>query len=376
MKTAGEKIVHIPNYYPPHIGGIEDVCHSIVSALPDFQHQVICFHNQKTTQRDIYEGIPVTRSSVWKKLFSQSISFSFYTELKRIFKEFDPDIVHFHTPNPLSSVYVLMLLPKKTKLIVHWHSDIIAQDRLYLFYQWVEKRLLKRADKIIMTSPTYLSGSKALQAWKDKLQVIPNTVNTDKLQKKEGDEEAIAAIRNLYKGKKIIFTFGRHVPYKGIKYLIEAAPLISEDAVIVIAGSGPLTDELKSRSTASSSIHFIGRLSDDALRHYLYASDVFAFPSITRNEAFGIALAEAMYCGLPAVTFTIPDSGVNWVSINGETGLESENGNVGALAEAINKLLEDNALRTRLGKNASERVREQFTSDAIKEDLILLYKDF
>ena len=44
---------------------------------------------------------------------------------------------------------------------------------------------------------------------------------------------------------------------------------------------------------------------------------IFCFPSITRNEAFGIALAEAMYCGKPAVTFTIEGSGVNFVSLDG-----------------------------------------------------------
>lgn len=49
---------------------------------------------------------------------------------------------------------------------------------------------------------------------------------------------------------------------------------------------------------------------------------MFAFPSVTKNEAFGVALAEAMYCYTPAVTFTIEGSGVNWVNLNGITGIE------------------------------------------------------
>ena len=370
-----KKILHIPNYYPPHIGGIEDVCRSIVTASPEFEHQVICFHDQKQTVKEIVENVVVTRCGVWKKLFSQSVSFSFYKELKRIFKTFDPDIVHFHTPNPLSSVYLLLLLPKKPKLIVHWHSDIIEQDFLYLFYHPIENRLLKRADKIVATSPTYIAGSKPLQSWPNKIRIIPNTVNESKLQKEEGDEEAIAGIRQFYGGKKIVFTFGRHVPYKGLKYLIEAAPLISSDAVIVVAGEGPLSDSLKESAKNFPNMYFIGRLESDTLRQYLYAADIFAFPSITRNEAFGIALAEAMYCGLPAATFTIPDSGVNWLCLNEETGLESENGNIQALANAINAMINDGALRQRLGFNAGQRIRKLFVSEAIKDDILSLYQD-
>ena len=375
IEPVKKKILHIPNYYPPHIGGIEDVCHSIVTVLPEFEHQVICFHDEKQTVKEIVEGVVVTRCGVWEKLFSQSLSFSFYKELKNVFKTFDPDIVHFHTPNPLGSVYLLLSLPEKTELIVHWHSDIIEQNFLYLFYHPIENRLLKRADKIVATAPTYISGSKPLQSWRKKVRIIPNTVNEDKLQKREEDEKAIAEIKQLYGGKKIVFTFGRHVPYKGLKYLIEAAPFISKDAVIVIAGKGPLSNSLKESAKSFSNVYFIGRLEENVLRQYLHAADIFAFPSITRNEAFGIALAEAMYCGLPAATYTISDSGVNWVCIDKETGLESEAGNVQMFADAINRMIKDDVLRKQLGMNAHKRAKEFFVSEAIKENLLDLYAD-
>ncbi|GHU81684.1 mannosyltransferase [Bacteroidia bacterium] len=369
-----KKILHIPNYYPPHIGGIEDVCHSIVSGLLGYHHQIICFNDEKKTKKDIYEGVEVIRCGVIKKLFSQSLSLSFFVELRKVFTDFDPDIVHFHTPNPLSSVYLLALIPEKTKLIVHWHSDIIEQDSLYKLYRPVEKRLLKRADKIIATSPTYVSGSKPLCIWPDKLQIIPNTVNVEKLRKRPGDDVEIEKIKNLYGGKKLVFTFGRHVPYKGLQYLIDAAPLISDAAVVIISGIGPLSDKLQKMANHPS-LCFLNRLNDDELRQYLYASDIFAFTSITRNEAFGIALTEAMYCGLPSVTFTIPDSGVNWACPNGETCLESENGNIQALADAVNRLVKNDDLRKRLGKNAFERVEKCFVTEAIKDDLITLYEN-
>ena len=369
-----KKILHIPNYYPPHIGGIEDVCHSIVAGLPEYHHRVICFNDKKKDETDVVEGITVTRCGNIKKLFSQSLSVSFYPQLKKLFAEFQPDIVHFHTPNPLGSVYLLSLIPKNVKLIVHWHSDIVEQGFLYTFYHPIEKKLLRRADKIFVTSPMYADGSKPLSHWKNKLHVIPNTVNVQKLTLEKEDAHEIEKIRNHYNGKKIIFTFGRHVPYKGLSYLIDAIPKLSPNCVVVIAGKGPLTKRLKKMSNAPN-LFFIGKLHESELRRYLYASSIFAFPSITRNEAFGIALAEAMYCGLPAVTFTIPASGVNWVCIDKETGLESENGNSKKLAGAINRLLKDTELRDTLSANASERVRKFFVIEAIKEDLVQVYDE-
>ena len=367
------KILHIPNYYPPHIGGIEGVCYSIVTALPEYEHQVICFNDQRRTVRELYEGIPVTRCGVLGKLFSQSVSFSFIIELKRVFKKFKPDIVHFHTPNPLSSVYLLLSLPKKTKLYVHWHSDIIEQNLLHFFYYPIERLLLRRADKILATSPAYIGGSKALLSCQEKLTIVPNTVDVNQWKKQKGDDDAIREIKHRYEKKKIIFTCGRHVPYKGLRYLINAVPLIAENAVVVIAGEGPISNELKKKAASLSTVYFVGRLSDDELRQYLYASDIYAFPSITRNEAFGIALAEAMYCGLPAATFTIPFSGVNWLCLDGETGLESESGNVQAFAGAINRLLTTDILRRKLGFNATQRIKSHFTIEAVKKSLTEIY---
>ena len=361
-----QKILHIPNFYPPHIGGIEDVCHSIVKNSPECEHRVLCFHDKQETQYDRYEGVEVVRCGVWKKLFSQAISFSYLGELRRMFKTFAPDIVHFHTPNPLGSVCLLLTLPRKTRLIVHHHSDIVAQKILSVFYSPIEQSLLSKADKIVATSPTYIPGSRPLKPWKEKIQVLPNTVDPSKLEIREGDEEKIQAIKDKYGNKKIVFAFGRNVPYKGFNYLLDAAEQLPEGAIIIIAGGGSFPP--------TKNCFFPGRLSDEELRCYLHASDVFAFPSITKNEAFGIALAEAMYCGLPAVTFTIPESGVNWVCLDGENGLEAVNRDTDSLAAAINRLLRDKPLRKTLGQQARERAKRLFTPEAVKKEIEKLYK--
>ena len=67
-----------------------------------------------------------------------------------------------------------------------------------------------------------------------------------------------------------------------------------------------------------------------------------------------------MYYENPAVTFTIPGSGVNYVSLNGETGIEVRNGDYKAFAEAVKQLAEDPKRRQRLGQHARERVMSHF----------------
>ena len=373
----GKKILHIPNFYPPQIGGIEDVCYSIITATTKqgFEHQVMCFHNQKKTCIEEHEGVKVVRSGVVRKLFSQAISYTYRKELKTLFREFKPDIVHFHTPNPLASVYLLTTIPSKTKLILHWHSDVVAQKFLYLFYRPIEWLLLRRASKILVTSPTYIAGSAALlRQKKNRILVIPNTINRKKLQLQEGEPEEVDRMKALYSKGGLIFTFGRHVSYKGLEYLINSLKLTQSKANVIIAGNGPLSGHLK-KQAEKMNIQFTGHLSESQLRCHLYAADIFAFPSITRNEAFGIALAEAMYCGLPPVTFTIKDSGVNWVSVANETGLEVKNSDSKAFAEAIDRLLDDESLRNKLGQKAKERVETLFVPEAIKDKIIYLYNE-
>ena len=95
----------------------------------------------------------------------------------------------------------------------------------------------------------------------------------------------------------------------------------------------------------------------------------------TKNEAFGVALAESMYCYTPSVTFTIPGSGVNWVSPNNVTGLEVPNGDVQAFANAIDRLLLDEDLARRYAEAGHRRVVENFTIHHMIESMERCYRE-
>jgi glycosyltransferase involved in cell wall biosynthesis len=349
-----KKILHIPNYYHPNKGGIEDVCYNIVSELKSrYIQEVICFNESNNLQVDFVENIPVTRVGYIKKMSSQAISLSYFCELKKKIKLFEPDIVHFHTPNPLISLYIITLISAKTKLVVHWHSDIIDQKHLYRFYAPVERMLLKRADSIIATSENYLKYSEPLNKERAKVLVVPNMIDTQKLNLQDGDDVYIKKIKENYNKAKLILFIGRLVPYKGLEYLIKASYKLNGNYKILLTGGGPLESKLRQMAQNNKDIIFMGRVDDNDLRLLLHSSDIFVFPSITKNEAFGIALAEALYCGLPAVCFDIEGSGVSWVNQNGKTGYVVENKNITQLAYFLNVLIMDDDIRLNMSKQAT-----------------------
>lgn len=368
------KILHISKYYYPYMGGVENICKYIVDNSEKHQVAVLCFNECHRCSVDYVDGITVYRVGSWINIARQALSPLYFTMFRRVLKEFSPDVIQFHWANPFPAAVLLTMIPKRTKLIVHWHMDIIKQAKIYPLIKPIETKLLKRADVIVVTSPQYKDGSVPLQSFKEKVRVVPNAMDEKTFLLRNNDQTMINEIKKQYNNRKIVFFIGRHIQYKGLPYLLEAEKFVKGSCEFVIAGSGPLTEELKN-SCKSKRVHFVGRLNDDCLRWYYYASSVFTFPSITKNEAFGVALAEAMFCYTPAITFMIKGSGVNWVNLNGETGIVVPNRDVKKYAEAIDTLLADESLSSKFAEAAHQRVVENFIISKMMERMNDVYDE-
>lgn len=372
------KILHISNYFYPHIGGIEQVARDCMNALAgSYEQRLFCFNSEREDSFDTVGEFEIVRAGIFATVSSQSLSFSYGKLLKQQFETFCPDVVIFHYPNPFAAHYLLKLLKKHPEctLILWWHLDIFKQKFLKLFFNGQMKRLLKRAKRIVATSPNYIEGSKPLSANREKCRVIPNCADSVKVTADERDGKEAEKIRARHKGKTILFALGRHVPYKGTEYLIRASKLLGENYAVLIGGEGPLTPSLKELARGDGKIEFLGKLSDADCKANMLACDIFCFPSVTKNEAFGLALVEAMAFSKPSVTFHIEGSGVNFVSLDGITGIETENGNAAAYAEAIERLASDEALRRKYGEAAKKRVEECFTEVIFREKLQALLRE-
>lgn len=365
-----KKILHISKYYYPFFGGTEQIARDVVLALKgEYEQKVIAFNDGKDDRTDTVDGIEVIKCGCFAKIAAQSLSTSYGKHLHQVMKDFQPDIVVFHYPNPFVAALLLReLKTTKAKLVVYWHLDIIRQKYLRVLFASQNRRLLECAVKVIATSQNYIEGSQWLQSVKEKCVVVPNCINVERMSVTDDIQKRAEEIRTKNSGKTICVAVGRHTEYKGFTYLIQASKLLDGRFLIYITGTGELTEKLHEEANDDKKVVFTGRIDDMELKALILASDIFCFPSITKNEAFGLALAEGMYYGKPAVTFTIPGSGVNYVSINGETGIEVENRNVKKYAEAMKKLADDAELREKYGDAGRKRVEENFLATQFCEN--------
>ncbi|WP_294471432.1 glycosyltransferase [uncultured Ruminococcus sp.] len=379
-----KKVLHISKYYYPFIGGVEEVAADITMALGNggYEQKIICFNEDSTTDgvtthrgetvHDHIGDVEVIRCGTAVKVASQALSATYFSELKKLMEGYKPDIVVFHYPNPFVSELLLRYKKNDFKLVVYWHLDITKQKVLSKFFYHQNIELLERADKIVATSPNYIKGSPFLRRFRKKCVVIPNCINNKRLTVTPEIEALAAKIRRKYKDKIICFGLGRHIPYKGFIKLVEASRYLDDRFEILIGGKGDLTGMLMKEASGDSKVHFLGKISDSQLIACLLACDVFCFPSVTKNEAFGIALAEGMYFGKPAVTFTIEGSGVNYVNVKDVTGLECPNSDSAAYAGALEKLAADPELRKKLGEAGRARVLKKFTYDTFRTNILEL----
>ena len=375
-----KKVLQISKYYYPYFGGTEQVARDIakaINAYDDVEQKVICFNSdakdhgyenhRKETIHEFVDGVEVIRCGYFAKVASQSISFSYAKEFNKVIKEFDPDIIILHYPNPFVSYFLLNVKKAHFKLVIYWHLDITKQKLLGKLFHSQNKALINRASKIAGATPIHLNESKYTKSFGNKKYILPYTIDEKRLVITDEEKSNALAIRKKYQGKVLCFFIGRHVPYKGLDYLIESSAKINQDNIqFLIAGNGELTEKLKAKSVTDSKITFLGRVTDSEWRTYLYASDIFCFPSITRNEGFGLAQAEAMFYKKPVVTFHIEGSGVNYVNIDGLTGIECPNRDVSAYSRALVKLANDSNLRKLYGENGYKRVLENFTEEIFR----------
>jgi rhamnosyl/mannosyltransferase len=364
------KVLQVSKFYPPVHGGIEQVAYDIsegVAKNNDQSIDVLCVDPIGERKDDAKHRYKIYREKLFTQLFSTPLSFSLITRWRAIRSHYD--IIHVHLPNPLA-VLALFLFPPKGKIILHWHSDIVKQKNLLKLFAPLQKWILDRSENIIVTSPVYGQSSPTLQPYQDKIVCIPIGVDTRVMPL---NDELEKSIRRRYKNKKIVFSLGRLVYYKGMEYLIDAAKELPEDYVVLIGGTGPLIDTLKqkvSHDDLSDKVVLLGSINYSDLASYYKACDVFCLPSIHESEAFGVVQLEAMSFSRPLVSTNIPRSGVAWVNQHNETGIVVEPNDAKALAKGIVSVVQGSEIYS---KGAKTRFETMFTKELMVKNIINLY---
>lgn len=368
------KILQLGKFYPIQ-GGVEKVMYDLMTGFekyhPDVNCDMMCVAaTPQPYQQAISKSSNLFCAKLNKKLFSTMLSFDLISKLKKVSQGYD--IIHIHHPDPMAAL-ALRLSGFKGKVILHWHSDILKQKTLLKLYRPLQDWLINRADVIIGTSPKYLKQSPHLKKHNKRKIAVPIGIESVRFNRDNVDK-----IRKQYEGKKIIFSLGRLVEYKGFEYLIESAKYLDDRYIILIGGTGPLKDSLQAQidsNNLSGKVRLLGRISDEDLSSYYGACDLFVLSSIWKTEAFGIVQIEAMSCGKPIVATHIPESGVDWVNMDGFSGINVPPEDSKAIADAIKYITSSSETYEVFSVNAKRRFEEMFTIDKMIDKCYRIYSE-
>ena len=364
------KILQLGKFYPIR-GGVEKVMYDLTAGLSarGIHCDMLCASEKpQTLALNEYGRVICSKSLI--KLAATMISPTMMLYLRKWNKEYD--VIHVHHPDPMACL-ALFCSGYKGKVVLHWHSDILKQKLLLKFYQPLQNWLIRRADVIVGTTPVYVAQSKALQKVQHKVTYIPIGI-----EPMRPDAQGVQRIRDQYKGKKIVYSLGRLVGYKGYEFLVRAAQHLTDDYQILIGGGGPLKAELQQlieELGVASRVKLLGFVPDEDLANYYGACDVYCLSSIWKTEAFAIVQIEAMSCGKPVVATRIPESGVSWVNKHGFSGLNVKPEDGKELADAIMELTRDEDYYKKMAAQARELYNERYVYAKMIDSCTELYKN-
>ena len=295
----------------------------------------------------------------------------------------DVEIAHEHFDIPHGPFSGLRYAKKKNvPLVITYHGDwvenyggLIRRIGIGFHNKYLVDKVLTYADVIISPSEKYISGSRFLKKYRDKITVIPNGINLDEFNISYSKEECKEKL-GLLPDKKIILFFGNLSPYKGPDVLVRAMPKIVKDVAdteLIFAGKGVMRENLEIQSKklgVGQNVKFAGFVSDELKPLYFKAADTFVLPSTMSTESFGIVNLEAMACGVPIVASNL--GGIPDTVKDGENGLLVPPGDPDALADALIYVLENEDVREKRGVNGKNEVKK-YSWDKIAEETEKVY---
>jgi glycosyltransferase involved in cell wall biosynthesis len=359
-------ILHAAKLYPPMGGGMETVLRDLCDGTAgDWNVQVVAANDRAKTVRERCGRVDVVRAAAYGKAASVPICPSLPLELWR----HRADCVVLHEPNPIAGMALFLRTPAP-RLVVWHHSDLVRPSWAPATYGRVQRALYRRAECVIVSSPALAAGSLLVRQAR-RVVVIPFGIELGRYTRVDEETRSrtnrrVAAVP----GPRILFV-GRLVYYKGLEVLLDA--MSGCQGSLVIVGEGPLEGALRSlvvEKRLAERVLFAGRVADADLPAFYQACDLFVLPSIARTEAFGVVQIEAMAAGRPVVSTNLP-TGVPWVNQDGVSGLVVTPGDAAALGGALHRLLDDSALRQRLGDGAFRRAQAMFS----RERMIATFKN-
>ncbi len=382
------RILMLTDSYFPEVGGSETAIRKLGDAMVDAGHTVGVAVISKPNAAN-----PSTKLSFWNvssRIGGMDCKFlGKIHNLRRIVREFQPDIINAHFM--LESGYVGVKTAKAEGIpcvVTNRGKGLYnkAMNVIERFLYWLWNRGALHADRFLATSDEMVDILRERYG-RDSM-VMSNGVDTVAFSP-EKNGQPIRDRHGVRPGQRVILCARRLVPKNGIEYIVRALPLIREKHDTVLWLASPLIREyerlkqIAAELQVSEYVHFLGPILHDELPLYFRAADVVVQPSIA--EARSLACLEAMAAG-SAVIATATGGLAEMITHRGngyliDPFMEStyavttfDATGVDRLARGVIDVLGDDQLRSSMGKAAREYVME-YAWPKVAERTIKVYAD-
>lgn len=368
------RVTHAYKIFRPDIeGGIPAVI-SQLARLRDCGDdvRVLTVRAKGPSRQFELDGTPISALHSFGEISSMPISPRFPFALKRAAQACD--VLALHAPFPLNDLGLAFGIPESTAVVVHWHAEILGRKAVMPLVAPFVRRTLARADRIVVSDQSIIDGSPFLAPHVGKCVIVPYGIETSEwAQLDDSTTQQANALRAQH--PRLVISMGRLVPYKGFPVLLKALQRIEGEVVIVGQGSEYETlKQLAANLGVADRLILAGFLPRDAMKAWLHASRVFVLPSVTTAEAFGIVQIEAMAAGLPVVNTSLPTA-VPTIARDGREGLTVAPHDADALADAVNRLLDDPQTAARFGAAGRMRVDAEYSESVFLRRIRQVYVD-
>ena len=398
--SAPRKVALLSKEYPPFVYGgagvhVEYLARALAKSI---DVEVRCFGDQDTTEgRLAVRGYPQWQETQrgTDARFVGAID-AFARSLAMAKDTLDADLVHCHTwYTDMGGVIASQLWGVPSVLTIHsleplrpWKVEQLGNA--YHLSAWMERTAITEADAIVAVSrETKADVLRLFDVDPARVHVIHNGIDLDEYRAVPGVD--VLTRHGIDPSRPFLLFVGRITRQKGIIHLVNAIPKIDPSLQIVLCAGAPDTPEIGEEMARG-----VARVADerpgvvwiremlpraDVIQLYTHAA-VFCCPSV--YEPFGIINLEAMACETAVVATSV--GGIPEVVVPDETGLlvdpglgagtfepSDPAGFAAALAEAVNRLARNKALRDRFGAAGRRRVEAHFSWDAIADQTLGLY---
>jgi len=354
----------------PKVDGVVTRLLATLEALSALGHEVLILAPPKA---------PGTHGQS-RVLAAPGVPFPWYPELNvalpsqkaaRALEDFRPDVVHVVNPVFFGAWGALLARRLELPLLASFHTDPKVVDSLSLGWfrrplEIIDREVHNLAQVNLCTSPQMVDLARSLGI--RRVRLWPKAVDAERFNPRHRSLASRTLLSDAHPDQPLVVYAGRVSFEKRVDVLVETARLLAGKARLAVVGEGPALGWLKEQLASHDAV-FTGFLEGEALSAAYASGDVFLFPS--DSETLGFAAIEAMAAGVPVVAADA--GGIPHIVHDQRTGLLVPPGDAQATADAILRLLGDDALRTRLADSGREEA-ERWSWTAATEALVQRYR--